>query len=146
MASCLEIGARAAEASESVYSLLYQFGEKLGMAFQIRDDVLDFVQTSNQLGKPAGNDLGSGQVTLPVLYALQDNSCASIIRSIHADSKPEELQAAIDAISNSDALAKTEALSNQYLTEAQSIIEQLVDFPAHRDLQALLNYFSGRDY
>lgn len=146
MASCLEIGARAAEASEDVYSLLYQFGEKLGMSFQIRDDVLDFVQTSNQLGKPAGNDLRSGQVTLPVLYALQDERYASTIRSIHAESKPDELQIAIDAISNSDALAKTEALSNQYLSEAQTIIEQLMDYPAHRDLQTLLNYFSGRDY
>lgn len=146
MASCLQIGARAAKAPEEVYTLLYQFGEKLGMSFQILDDLLDFIQTSHTLGKPAGNDLKSGQVTLPVLFALQDKACAALITSIDATSSSEEVQLAIEAISNSDALAQTKALSNQYLNEAQQIIEQLVTYPAHRDLRTLLDYFSGRDY
>ncbi|GGH37986.1 polyprenyl synthetase family protein [Paenibacillus segetis] len=145
IATCLSIGAKSAGASEEVSSLLYSFGEKLGMSFQIRDDILDFTQSSDKLGKPAGSDLRHGQVTLPVLYALQDPELATSIRTISADSSTEELNAVISDIQNSDALERAENLSKQYLDEAQDIIDQLQDYPAHRDLQALLHYFGGRE-
>ncbi|MDU4698528.1 MAG: polyprenyl synthetase family protein [Paenibacillus sp.] len=145
MATCLQIGAKAAGADTETAELLYNFGEKLGMSFQIRDDVLDFTQSAEKLGKPAGSDLRSGQVTLPVLYALQDKGLAPSIRAITADSPAEEVDAVVAAIQASGALEQTEALSCRYLSEAQDIIDQLTHYPAHRDLQALLDYFSGRE-
>lgn len=145
MATCLQIGAKAAGADTETAELLYRFGEKLGMSFQIRDDVLDFTQSAEKLGKPAGSDLRSGQVTLPVLFALQDETLAPAIRAISADSPAEEVDAVVAAIQASGALEQTEALSRQYLAEAQDIIHRLSHYPAHRDLQALLEYFSGRE-
>lgn len=145
MATCLRIGAQSARADEEVADLLYQFGEKLGMAFQIRDDILDFTQSSEKLGKPAGSDLRKGQVTLPVLYALENEELAPRIREISAQTPPEITDAVIDAIQQSDALERSERLSARYLDEAQDIINSLKQYPAHRDLQALLHYFGGRE-
>ncbi|WP_018749803.1 polyprenyl synthetase family protein [Paenibacillus sanguinis] len=145
MATCLQIGAQATGADTVTSDLLYSFGEKLGMAFQIRDDLLDFTQSVQKLGKPAGGDLRGGQVTLPVLFALRDESLASQIRAISADSSAAQVDEVVAAIRASDALQQTEALSQQYLHEAQEIIHQLNDYPSHQDLQALLDYLGGRE-
>ncbi|MFD3262305.1 polyprenyl synthetase family protein [Paenibacillus lentus] len=145
MAACLRIGAQSAGADDDTANLLYSFGEKLGMAFQIRDDILDFTQSSEKLGKPAGSDLRSGQVTLPVLYALQDDALAPLIRAVNANTPAEYTDEVIAAIQSCGALQRTEALSAQFLQEAQQIIDRLSAYPAHRDLQVLLSFFSGRD-
>lgn len=145
MATCLQTGAQASGADSETAELLYAFGEKLGMSFQIRDDVLDFTQSAEQLGKPAGSDLRSGQITLPVLFALQDERLAPRIRAITAASPAAEVEAVVAAIQASGALEQTERLSSRYLDEAREIIGRLARYPAHRDLQALLDYFGGRD-
>ncbi|MEC0091545.1 polyprenyl synthetase family protein [Paenibacillus macquariensis] len=146
MATCLRVGALSTEADPGVADLLYTFGEHLGMSFQIQDDLLDFTQTPDVLGKPSGSDLIQGQVTLPVIYALQRPELAPTIRAIHSGSTPLEIQEAISIICSSGALQQTEQLSHDYLNKAQGIIEQLSSFPAHHDLQALLDYFAGRDH
>lgn len=146
MATCLRVGALSTEADPEIADQLYKFGEYLGMSFQIQDDLLDFTQTPEILGKPAGSDLIQGQVTLPVLYALQQPELAGTIRAVHDHSTPEEIQEAIDAIRSSGALEQTEELNQEYLNKAQAIIDQLSSFPAHHDLQSLLNYFAGRDH
>ncbi|MCA1292557.1 polyprenyl synthetase family protein [Paenibacillus sp. alder61] len=145
MATCLKIGAQSAGAEENIAELLYSFGEKLGMAFQIRDDLLDFTQSAEQLGKPAGSDLRKGQVTLPVLFALRDKRLAPAIRAIGPDTPAEVTDAVIGKIQQSGALDESERLGRRYLDEAESIINRLRTFPAHRDLQTLLHYFGGRE-
>jgi len=145
MATCLKIGAQSAGAEENIAELLYSFGEKLGMAFQIRDDLLDFTQSAEQLGKPAGSDLRKGQVTLPVLFALRDKRLAPAIRAIGPDTPAKVTDAVIGKIQQSGALDESEHLCRRYLDEAESIINRLRTFPAHRDLQTLLHYFGGRE-
>ncbi len=51
---------------------LYDYGINLGIAFQIIDDILDYTEDQSTIGKPAGNDLRQGMVTLPLIYALQE--------------------------------------------------------------------------
>ncbi|WP_334074765.1 MULTISPECIES: polyprenyl synthetase family protein [Paenibacillus] len=145
MAACLKIGAQSAGAEEKTADLLYSFGEKLGMAFQIKDDILDFTQSAEKLGKPAGSDLRKGQVTLPVLFALRNKRLASAIRTVGPETPAEVTDAVIAAIQQSDALEKSERLNRQYLDEAEAIINRLKPFPAYRDLQTLLWYFGGRE-
>ncbi|MHA0857090.1 polyprenyl synthetase family protein [Paenibacillus sp. CMAA1364] len=146
MATCLRVGALSTEANPEVAQLLYEFGEHIGMSFQIQDDILDFTQSTDRLGKPSGSDLIQGQVTLPVIYALQKPEIAATIRSIYEASTTDEINDAIDIIRSCGALEQTEELSRYYLAQAQSIINQLMSFPAHKDLQALLDYFGQRDY
>ena len=57
--------------SAKVCEKMFDYGMYLGLAFQVVDDILDFTQTSEQLGKPAGSDLSKGNLTAPVLFALQ---------------------------------------------------------------------------
>ncbi|NOU82980.1 polyprenyl synthetase family protein [Paenibacillus sp. LMG 31459] len=145
MATCLRVGALSTESTEEVADLLYNFGESLGMSFQIQDDILDFTQSADVLGKPAGSDLRHGQVTLPVLFALQDPELAPVIRQIGPSSSSEEVAHVLELVKNSDALARTEAVSQDYLSQAAAIVQQLSSFPAHADLDTLLQYFAGRD-
>lgn len=145
MATCLRVGALSSESTEETANLLYNFGEALGMSFQIQDDLLDFTQSAAVLGKPAGSDLRHGQVTLPVLFALQDPELSPVIRTIGPDSSEAEIAHVLDLIHRSDALSRTEEVSQNYLDQAAAIVQQLSSFPAHADLETLLQYFASRD-
>src|SRR6266568_3866319 len=71
IAACCKGGATVSQASDEEIALLYEYGLNLGIAFQIIDDVLDYTEDQATIGKPAGNDLRQGMVTLPLIYALQ---------------------------------------------------------------------------
>ena len=72
IAACTRFGALLGDATPEVVEALAEFGYNVGMAFQIQDDILDFIGDEETLGKPVGGDLREGKVTLPVIYALQD--------------------------------------------------------------------------
>ncbi|WP_232695822.1 polyprenyl synthetase family protein [Brevibacillus daliensis] len=144
MSSCLEVGAKLAKADEEVVCKLSQFGDHLGMAFQIRDDMLDFIQTSAVLGKPAGSDLANGNITLPVLYALQDERLAPKVRRLNDNSTQEEIGQVVSDIVNSKILHMVDKTAEEYLSAARKIAEELVDFRASKDLEILLAYFGKR--
>ncbi len=72
IAACCKGGAIVGGANESEIELLHTYGLNLGIAFQIIDDILDYTEDQSTIGKPAGNDLRQGMVTLPLIYALQE--------------------------------------------------------------------------
>ncbi|MDO3411437.1 polyprenyl synthetase family protein [Saccharibacillus sp. CPCC 101409] len=146
MAVSLEFGARAAGADEDLCRSLYAFGEHLGLSFQIRDDLLDFTASEQQLGKPAGSDLLGGQVTLPVLYALEDPALAAEIRAVGPHTRPEDIRPLLDAIRASGALRRAEEFCRAELELARRIALSLGGHPAHADLLSLADYFGGRKY
>lgn len=74
IAACSKGGAIVSQASPEEIGLIHDYGMNLGTAFQIIDDVLDYTEDQSTIGKPAGNDLRQGMVTLPLIYALQDPS------------------------------------------------------------------------
>ncbi|MFC7680536.1 polyprenyl synthetase family protein [Paenibacillus sp. GCM10028914] len=143
MATCLRTGALSSGCDTHTADLLYEFGECLGLHFQIQDDLKDFTQDAATLGKPAGSDLRHGQVTLPVMYALQEPSLSPMIRSIGPDSSETDIEQVLEAIRQCGALKKTEEFSRTFLDRAQAIIQQLSSYPAHEDLKVLLKYFSA---
>ena len=69
--TCTEVGAVSVAASEKELTHLRNFGENLGICFQIKDDIFDYLDNV-QIGKPTGNDIRDGKVTLPLIYALQN--------------------------------------------------------------------------
>lgn len=143
MASCLQAGAEAAEADEEVCGRLYDFGEALGMAFQIRDDVLDFVQSPDAIGKPAGADLRNGNVTLPVLYALEEPALAAEIRALHEGTPDEAMRRVVARIAASGAMERAMALADRYLQRAGALLEAFGGYPAQADLRVLRDRFIG---
>jgi heptaprenyl diphosphate synthase len=142
MAHCLKAGAEAAGAPREVGLALHDFGEAIGMAFQIRDDLLDFTQQASTIGKPVGADLRNGIVTLPVLYAMEDPALNQRIRSLHADAPAAEFDAVIEAIAGSHALSRAEALSQAYVEQAERIAGRLAGHPAQPCLALLADYFA----
>src|SRR5690606_21899517 len=78
--SC-KLGAMTSGLSQKEVNKLYQYGHYIGMSYQIIDDILDFTSSSEELGKPAGNDLYQGNITLPVLFAMQDEQFNSLLRN-----------------------------------------------------------------
>jgi len=81
-AAATEAAAVLASAPESKIKALRDYGHQLGMAFQIVDDVLDFVGTSKEMGKPVGSDVRQGIVTLPTLYYLGQNSDDKLLAQV----------------------------------------------------------------
>lgn len=144
MANGFRIGAELSQADKKVSRRLYAFGEAVGMAFQIKDDVLDYVETAEQIGKPAGSDLMAGNVTLPVLYALEDRSTplAREILSLGPGSAPEEFARVTRRIAESDAIERSLALSRSYALKAERMIARLRPHPAADDLEQFLRYFT----
>lgn len=70
--ACCEMGALSAGVDENNLSEIREFGSNLGLAFQIRDDIFDYYESS-EIGKPTGNDMAEGKLTLPVIYALKSS-------------------------------------------------------------------------
>lgn len=71
--ACAAIGALSAGADEPMVKAAGRFGQNLGIMFQIRDDIFDYFD-SKEIGKPTGNDMAEGKLTLPVIYALNAHS------------------------------------------------------------------------
>lgn len=92
--ACCEIGAMSANATEEDLEKAKTFGRNLGVIFQIRDDIFDYYD-SKEIGKPTGNDMAEGKLTLPVLYALNstdDNEMKTIARKVKSrDVSQEEI-------------------------------------------------------
>ena len=92
--ACCEIGAMSANATEEDLEKAKTFGRNLGIIFQIRDDIFDYYD-SKEIGKPTGNDMTEGKLTLPVLYALnstEDEEMKAIARKVKSrDVSQEEI-------------------------------------------------------
>ena len=121
---------------ESVENLR-SYGYSIGMAYQVYDDLLDYRSTSEQLGKPAGHDLGEGILTLPAIVAAKNGAADEINRLFNAPEEDREdvLPLAVDAIKQSGALEKTLMVANEYI---ESAILSLDDIPPSDSLDSLL--------
>lgn len=147
--SC-QLGAMAADAPAKVSALLYRYGYNVGMAFQIRDDLLDLFGTEKTIGKPPGSDMRQGNITLPVLYALQEPDLREPllreIRGIQAGDGSGDVSRAIEMIRTSPGIGKAEALADRYIAKALAALQQLPDTAARSHLQDIAEFVNKRSY
>lgn len=144
-ASC-QLGAVAAQVDVSIHKKLFQFGYYVGMAFQITDDVLDFTGTEKDLGKPAGGDLLQGNITLPVLFAMENEQIRSQVVKVHENMDRLEMNEIIDLIIKSGAIEKSLAISDRYLQKALSVLKELPENRAKKTLRDIALYIGKRKY
>ncbi|HJA40529.1 MAG TPA: polyprenyl synthetase family protein [Firmicutes bacterium] len=126
-ASC-EMGACAAGASADIVWHVKMFGYYLGMSYQIIDDILDFTGDERTIGKPAGDDLRQGNITLPVLYALK--YCPELseeICSVSEDMPKAKLQPILEKICKSGGIEYAYQVSDSYYKLARAQWEFLPD-------------------
>ena len=119
--------------SEDLIMQLYTYGRHLGLAFQIVDDILDFTSTDEVLGKPAGSDLKSGNLTAPVLYAMQEQPFLSTLIE-REFSEHEDFQQAMGLIHQSSGIERSRSLAADH---ARLAVECLNHLPATEARQAL---------
>jgi geranylgeranyl pyrophosphate synthase len=136
-----------ARIDESLIQSMRRFGQKLGMAFQIVDDVLDFTGQEDYVGKPLGSDLRQGLVTLPTIYFLESHSADERVLAVLNGSRHRQMfiEEAIEAIRESSAIPKSMDEARRFVNEAKIALE---DFPAsdERDrLTSLADYVVDRD-
>ncbi len=149
ISTCCEIGAISASAEPSVHEALRQFGEQLGMAFQIRDDVLDYTSRSSILGKPVGNDVREGKLTLPLIYALQQSrngevkKIISLVKSKKANDKQVEYVQGFVQANGGNEYAQQKA--EQLVAEAVACIQPFPDSAFKQSLLSFAEYVIRRE-
>jgi len=141
MAAACELGGLAGGATPEQERALGGFGFALGMAFQIQDDLLDLVGNAATLGKPVGTDIAVGQLTLPVLYALENSTDGLLdqLRAAVSVASPDELdlarlRALVDEAGGLDYARRT---AERYVDEALAHLDCLPPGPPTDALRAL---------
>jgi len=147
--SC-QLGAMAAGTDRSTYNKLYRYGYHVGMAFQIRDDLLDLLGTAKQIGKPPGSDIRQGNITLPVLLALREPAVrepllGEIGRIREADGAVD-CSSAIELIRGSRGIGEAEQMAARYIGKALAALEELPDIPARKNLRDIALFVAERNY
>ncbi|MCI3920286.1 polyprenyl synthetase family protein [Paenibacillus sp. TRM 82003] len=148
IATSCRLGALAAGASNRDSQLLYSFGYNAGMAFQIRDDILDIKGTEKQLGKPPGSDMKQGNITLPVLYAMRDGRIRSAVEAVTGGDEPDPklLKLAISLVRGSEGMKEADALSHRYIDKAIAALAPLPDIQAKNDFTNIAKFIADRSY
>ncbi len=131
--------------SMSMAENLYQYGRHIGLAFQIVDDILDFTGSQEALGKPAASDLQDGNLTAPVLYALEQQPALELLIE-REFAQPGDLEQAIALVHTSNGIERSRPLAAHH---AQLAIQSLADLPpseSHTTLVELTDYVLSRLY
>lgn len=143
--SC-QLGAIAAGASASIHKKLFEFGYYVGLSYQITDDILDFTSTEKELGKPAGDDLLQGNITLPALFAMRNPAVKSVIEQVHEKTTKEEMAHIIHLIKETGAIEKSHQISQRYLQKALLALQTLPDTREKKSLIDIANFIGKRKY
>jgi len=127
---------------------LGDFGENLGMAFQIADDLLDYREQKETTGKPSGNDLREHKVTLPLIYALREMPAASLreVKHLFASEtvSDEEIAAVVGIVEESGGFEYARARGEEFAEQAQAALAELPDNVARQSLSASISYVMER--
>lgn len=127
--ACCKTPAWLAHASPKVVDLLAQYGRCLGFIFQIIDDCLDYVSSSSECGKPVLSDLLEGKVTLPLIYACQEN--AQQLKAVIADvfqagkAADEQKQYIVEMVKNQGGIQRAQEKAREYTVLAEHYLQQL---------------------
>lgn len=147
LSACTEIGAISANATTEQIALCRRFGEYLGYAFQIKDDIFDYFHGA-QIGKPTGNDIREGKVTLPLLFALkQGGREAAPYREIilKKDFTAENIDALIAFAKARGGIEYAERRMQEYRDRAVELIQSLPESAARHSLISLADFIIARE-
>ncbi len=148
LSSACAAGAYSATNDESVSEYFRQFGEKIGIAFQIKDDLFDYGQ--DNIGKPTGIDIKEKKMTLPLIYTLNNADPATkrkityIVKNNSTDR--DKVNEVIAIVQQSSGIAYAKQKMLQYKEEALQLLNKYPDTPARRAMEELVNYVIDRKY
>jgi len=141
-ASCCETGAASATEEDELVVAMREFGEKLGIAFQIKDDLFDY--GTDDVGKPRAIDIKERKMTLPLIHVLNKSSwrerrkLINIVKNHNTDK--EKVQYLIDYVYQSGGIAYSQTIMEEYLQAAEQILMQFEESPARNSMMELMHY------
>lgn len=142
-----ESGSVLSGASETQNQALKSYGYNLGMSFQIIDDILDFEGEEKEVGKPVGNDLIQGTMTLPSILLVQQHPENNHIRKFFENTEDlSQIANTIDTIQNSDIIPRCYSTAMEYSRKAQVALENLPDCSYKTSLCDLATYVIERRF
>jgi geranylgeranyl pyrophosphate synthase len=148
IAACCKGGATVGDASDEQIELMNEYGVNLGIAFQIIDDVLDYTGSETTIGKPAGNDLRQGLVTLPLIYALRNESNGHMeqARRLLTAKKPtvSDVAAVVRWVNATSAIQESLALAEEYAARAKGLLMGLSDSIERATLLEVVDFVLAR--
>lgn len=145
--TCTTIGAMSITDDQSVINDFKQFGELLGIAFQIKDDILDFEGSSSILGKPTGNDLRDKKLTLPIIYALaqaEKYEVKNIKNLIKGKLTTKDINSIFEFVEKYDGLGYARKKAREFADNAIGIINKYPDSQSRQALIDLVNFILER--
>ena len=145
IAACCKGGAIVSQATDEEIALLYEYGLNLGIAFQIIDDILDYTEDQATIGKPAGNDLRQGMVTLPLIYALQEQPKNGHHQCVHglltgSSSKDEDIHSVVKWVVTGQGVERSRADAYAYAEKARQTLYHFPDSPDRDVLDELIDF------
>jgi len=147
LAACTEIGAITAGADIELQTRCRKFGHLLGCSFQIKDDIFDYFDNQH-IGKPNGNDIREGKITLPLLYAFETTSAVEKAKYMDILNKrqfsPENIAALIEFAKEKGGIEYAESRMMEYKRQAIAIIETFPHSEARNSLLQLADYLVNR--
>jgi octaprenyl-diphosphate synthase len=148
IAACTACGAKSVSDNPEITQNMKDFGENIGIAFQIRDDLLDY-EGNGLTGKTSGNDIKEKKITLPLIYALDHsgNSEKRRILSIIKNKKKSraEIKEVIEFVSGSGGMDYSELIMNQYRDKALAILDSYPDSEVKNSLREFVLYTTSRN-
>ena len=148
IASCCALGAAASNGSNEKIEFFRKLGEKVGIAFQLKDDLFDY--GSKKIGKPIGVDLKEKKLTLPIIYSINNSSKSKkrwLINSIKNHSKDSKvIKEVIDYVKDTGGIEYTNSKLMSFHQSALSDLKKLDDSEYKKSLKRLINYVIEREY
>lgn len=148
IAACCEAGARSVGASEEVCKKMNQFGNLVGIAFQIKDDLFDYTN-SDLIGKPVGIDIKEQKMTLPLIHVMNKVSKTDrdwLINSVKRHNKNKKrVQQVIQFVKDNGGIEYTQETMHRYSAEALSILDEFPDSEYKDALKTMVNYVMERE-
>ena len=148
LSSACGVGAWSTTQDEDITAKMKMFGEKTGIAFQIKDDLFDYGKEN--IGKPTGNDIKEKKLTLPLIYTLNNVSSTKrreliyIIKNENKDQK--KIKIVLDAVVECGGIKYATKKMYEYRDEALSILYQFPDSDVRKGLEELVRYTTDRKY
>jgi heptaprenyl diphosphate synthase len=147
LTACCDIGAVLGELPDAQRSSLHAYGRLLGLAFQIADDVLDYLGSEGEIGKPIGKDIADGFATLPLMVAREDEAVARRIQKVLEDGRKLSLQdarAVVDIVRESNAPQRALAQAEDFARQASEQLRAIDGGEAGDAMEALAGYVVTR--
>ncbi len=147
LSTCCELGAASATDDIKVIEHLKSFGEFLGMAFQIRDDILDYQGKKATLGKPIGGDIQERKVTLPLIYAMQaapKKNARTILRLLKKSEKGSRIREVIEFAQEYGGIDKARSKAGEFVERAMKELESVAPSNAKDSLLQLTEFVIDR--